>query len=210
MSEVTCRFIEENGTKAWLRVFWGKSPDCPSHGYHNARLPLVETDTLADWDLGGTPEDYPDDRWPSVCEHCGAAVPDDLKPELPYNEQVHRQVFRQRRYTTASGRPEIGDMFWTTWRLTPAEGGGTECSCTWSNCDGRHLYVILPDGHEWDTSSRASNCTMKDDKTHRCWVLSGEPPNVTSSKTGHTCRAGAGSVATGKWHGFLRNGKLTG
>jgi len=215
MAELSCRFIKENGTKAWLRVFWG-SQECLNRwgpgrpGHHNARVPLTETDVVADWDLGGSADDYPDDRWSSVCDHCSEAVPlEKLGPDLPYNEQVHRQVFRKRRYNTASGAPEPGDMFYSIWRQVPTENG-TRCSCTWSNCDGQHLYVILPNGSEWDVDSRARNCTLKDDETHRCWVRVGDPPNVTAGKTGHTCSAGAGSIAVPGWHGFLRGGKLVG
>ena len=126
-------------------------------------------------------------------------------------EGAKRQVSRKRRYTTDSGRPEIGNMYYVTWLQVAAEDGvGTSCSCTWSNCDGRHLYVILPNGWEWDSDGRASNCTLPDEKTHRCWVRTGEPPLVTAGKQGHTCSAGAGSIAPPGWHGFLRNGKLVG
>lgn len=195
---VTCRFIEENGTKAWLRVYWG-STECGG-SYHNAQVPLTETDTLEAWDLGGKPEDYPDDRWPTSCERCGASVP---------SVDIHRQVFRQRRYNTPSGSPEPGDMFWVTWRHYRFPNG-TKTSCDWDDCDGKHLQVILPNGYGWDADGRASNCTMPNDRLHRCWVRHGDPPNVTVDKNGRTCAAGAGSIAVTGFHGFLRGGKLIG
>ena len=74
--------------------------------------------------------------------------------------------------------------------------------------DGRYLIVRLPDGHDWCIDARASNCTMRDDKVHHCWVRRGEPPNLHVDKSGFTCRAGAGSIQTNKWHGFLHNGAL--
>jgi len=54
--------------------------------------------------------------------------------------------------------------------------------------------------------SRASNCTLPDDNVHKCWVRHGEAPNFTVDKNGATCAAGAGSIQTSNWHGFLRNG----
>jgi hypothetical protein len=69
--------------------------------------------------------------------------------------------------------------------------------------------VVLPNGHIWDVDGRASNCDMKEDRTHRCWVRHGDPPNVHVDKNGHTCHAGAGSILSGNYHGFLHNGELT-
>ncbi len=77
--------------------------------------------------------------------------------------------------------------------------------------DGLTLVVAVPDGsgtHHWIVDSRASNCTKKDDDVHKCWIRHGVPPNVTVDKNGNTCSAGAGSIQTDKWHGFLRNGYL--
>ena len=89
----------------------------------------------------------------------------------------------------------------------------------WNNDDGFHLHVMLPGppnedgtisdfGHPWDVDSRANNCTLPDDRIHRCWVREGTQPNVSVSKNGHTCAAGAGSIRVAWWHGFLRNGIL--
>lgn len=82
------------------------------------------------------------------------------------------------------------------------------CYSKWTNCDGKHYEIICPDGHFWDPNSRASNCTMKEEGTHRCWVLHGEAPNLHADKNGHTCQAGGGSIAAPGWHGFLTNGVL--
>lgn len=97
-------------------------------------------------------------------------------------------------------RPAPGSMFWIRF-------SGGACSTHEPPCD-RHLMVVCPDGHCWDIDSRAKNCTMKDDKVHRCWVRHGEPPKITVDKKGLTCKAGAGSIQTPDWHGFLRNGEL--
>lgn len=77
--------------------------------------------------------------------------------------------------------------------------------------DGRALWCQLPDGHVWGIDGMANNCTMRDDTVHRCWVRRGRPEDGTLhvGKDGHTCAAGAGSIATPKFHGFLhvRNGR---
>lgn len=74
--------------------------------------------------------------------------------------------------------------------------------------DGRVLTVICPDGRPWTIDSRASNCTMPQDNDHYCWVRTGSPEtgDLSVHKDGHTCGAGAGSIDTGSYHGFLREG----
>jgi hypothetical protein len=70
--------------------------------------------------------------------------------------------------------------------------------------------VRCPDGHDWCVDSEASNCTRKNEE-HHCWVRHGYPPecNVTVDKNDpNTCHAGAGSIQTPGWHGFLRDGIL--
>lgn len=76
--------------------------------------------------------------------------------------------------------------------------------------DGRALAVILPNGHAWHIDSRASNCTLPADCAHRCWVRSGRPEDgsLHVDKNGPTCAAGAGSIQSGDYHGFLHHGQL--
>jgi len=95
----------------------------------------------------------------------------------------------------------IGAMFYLTFSGGHCENHDPPCE--------RHLVVICPNGHWWNIDSRCSNCTLKDDKAHRCWVRHGEPPNITVDKNGLTCSAGAGSIQAGDYHGFLQNGSLT-
>lgn len=73
--------------------------------------------------------------------------------------------------------------------------------------DGKS-YVVKTPGGEWMIDGRASNCTLPDDDTHKCWCRHGEAPNFTVDKVGNTCAAGAGSIIVGTYHGFLRNGEL--
>ena len=198
------KLIKEIGTRAFLRVYWHTDSDCPKYGCHNVMVPLMDSDKPEDWDLGGKPEDYSPERWPTKCDHCGAPV-----PSGDSGIEVNYQIFRRRLYDTASGNPEPGDIFWAPWKHDPK---WQKFYCPWDDCnDPRgHLICVLPNGFEWDIDSRANNCTMPNDKTHRCWVRHGEPPNIHVDKNGHTCQAGAGSILSGNYHGFLHNGELTG
>lgn len=198
MAEVTCRFIEHVGWRARIIALWD---NCPKGYSHSGRVVVDEImDPKANPKAEGGLDKYADHPgWDTMtCDKCGEAPPNP--------EEVKRAFGWKRFFPTETGKPEIGDMFWLPCR-SMLYGG--KCF-NWDNCEGKHLHVLLPDGHEWDVDGRAKNCTMKDDRSHRCWVREGDPPNVTAGKTGHTCSAGAGSIATGKWHGFLRGGKLIG
>jgi hypothetical protein len=150
-----------------------------------------------------------DSRWPKKCDHC----------DYVFVDADERQLFDLRVYADAEGHEFVlpgyivrgvaiapaGAMYWSWWRH---QNGGC---FAWDNCaDPRgHLNVVCPGGSQWDIDSRASNCTMPDDRSHRCWVRHGEAPIVTVDKSGKTCAAGAGSIAAGTYHGFLQNGELT-
>lgn len=57
--------------------------------------------------------------------------------------------------------------------------------------------------------ARASNCTMPDDKIHKCWVRHGTfGGELHVDKNGVTCAAVAGSIICGAYHGFLHHGHL--
>lgn len=70
--------------------------------------------------------------------------------------------------------------------------------------DGKRLFVQTPKGI-WFIDGRASNCTRKNDHTHRCWVRHGsaEEGTLRVDKFGDTCRAGAGSIRIGDYHARL-------
>jgi hypothetical protein len=207
---VQCRMTKIVGTRISLRVYWGgriedgETDECPNclgkggKGYHNAHTYLYDTPEINAYKAGGEISDHPDDRWPTKCEHCPALVPPTAK----------RSVFHQRLWETPTGFLEPGYMFYETWMHEDRDGNPRPC-IYWDNCPGRHLIVILPNGDQWDSDCRASNCDRKDDRTHRCWVKSGEPPVVTAGKGGDTCGAGGGSIWSGSFHGFLRNGILS-
>lgn len=148
-----------------------------------------------------------DPRWPIACEACGE----------PFTEKDEYQLFGRQLFV----RPDTGEVMttndappgacWDAWWITERRKGGPTGVGWMVGDDHRCLMVKCPDGHDWMIDARASNCTMKDDNAHHCWVRHGRPEDGTLhvDKNGHTCQAGGGSIDTGKWHGFLHNGHLT-
>jgi hypothetical protein len=229
------RYIQEIGTRGQLRIYWdletltGLEPltqypgefsrsftsgqTCPNScgggkpGYHNAMKLIRDDPTLDAWGAFGRQEDYPAEEWPTHCSDCGALVPEGsrLTQVGQSGFVVHHQIFSTSLYNTASGKPEPGDLYESRWHQ------GDPCPF-WDNCSGLHLWAILPNGDHWDIDSRASNCTMRDDRTHRCWIRTGSLENgmIHVDKNGHTCAAGAGSIAVPGWHGFLHHGHFNG
>jgi len=141
-----------------------------------------------------------DPRWPKTCE-CGHE----------FTASDHWQIFTDTIYKRADTGEEVSirvsepGMMWDAWWMPDCYKGA----------DGRCLVVVCPDRHEWMIDGVASNCTMRDDRNHRCWVRHGEPPNLTVDKdvrpettpsAATTCEAGAGSIQTSNYHGFLRGG----
>jgi len=104
----------------------------------------------------------------------------------------------------------VGAMWFATWyRREPTPAGEVaRFGWDWDNQYEAPLFVRTPGG-DWNIDSRANNCTLKNDRLHRCWIRHGVPPNVTVDKAGKTCSAGAGSIQAGTYHGFLKNGQLT-
>lgn len=101
-----------------------------------------------------------------------------------------------------------GAMWFATWFMNDEVPPRNFVSGGWTNNFEPSLIVRTPGG-DWDVDSRAGNCTMKEDKLHRCWCRHGVAPNVTVDKNGRTCAAGGGSIICGNYHGFLQNGHLT-
>lgn len=246
--EWATRFLEPIGVRASLRIYWGGTAEyvdgkepadpCPNAygkghpGIHNAQVHLLDSPVLNDWEVGGSIAEYAEERWPTKCDHCGKVAPPQTvlrrccthKDCTAMRPVVMRQIFRRTLYQTQVGdkmvvrdEMEPGDMYYADWFSCVPEPGG--CHHGWSNCDGKHLIVILPSPHHhpWDVDGRASNCTLKDDTTHRCWVRHGDPRteavHVDKAVPGHlsgtTCSAGAGSIQADGWHGFLHHGKIT-
>lgn len=171
--------------------------------YCNAMAPFDEVEaeprvTIKAHDEADAPPPN-DPRWPQFCDACA----------LPFDQDDPRQVFNERLYRRLDTGAE------TEWE---AAGVGAVRDCWWisdrpayTGADGRSLEVRLPDGTTWMIDSRCSNCTKPDDNTHKCWVRHGRPEDgsLHVDKNGDTCSAGAGSIQTKQWHGWLHNGALT-
>lgn len=202
MNPVPVRFLIEVGMVAYLRSYYSRENEpCPIHGYHNAMTELTRTRTIADWKAGGDDNDYPLSSYPATCE-CGYV----------FQDYATRHIFRKRLYQTLDGKEvtygelQVGDVFYMNNHFHE-----DRCPARWTNCDGRHLHCVVPGNNHWDIDSRASNCTMKDDTTHRCWVRHGDPAKgeiLHVDKAGITCQAGAGSIVVPEWHGFLHHNQL--
>jgi hypothetical protein len=202
MDNVKCFWIEPSGTlKVRLRRYVGFDESrCSVGGYHNAHSEEVERrpHTAGTYISQGGPEvfeRYPktDPRWPTRCA-CGYAFQD----SDAWQEFVD-QIYVDKKGREYLLRDNVPGMMYDAWWLHDTQYVGA---------DGRSIMVVCPDGHEWCIDSRASNCDMKKDTEHKCWIRHGEPPMLTVDKNGKTCGAGAGSIQTPKWHGFLVNGKF--
>lgn len=149
-----------------------------------------EQDDQLDWDR---------QTWPRSCPACGRIFDFD-HADLPTRSSTTSRQYRN----TATG-----EVARTSRELPP---GALYDAYWWHGIrkgpDGRSLVCVLPNGHHWHIDSRASNCGRPDDDEHRCWVRHGEPPAIHVDKNGNTCPAGAGSIQSGDWHGFLHHGVL--
>ena len=191
---------DRSGRALLRRYVSGSECSASEIGCHNAsvpigRFPVVHGEQSADgrnnYERSPDPSEYADDtRWPTACP-CGYV----------FMADDEWQVNCQHIYASDTGvettlrNPPPGAM-WDAWWMP------------WKGPDGKSLMVMTPDGHPWNIDGPASNCDMPDDREHRCWVRHGEPPNIHVDKNGRTCGAGAGSIQTPKWHGFLTNGVL--
>lgn len=167
------------------------------YSYHDATVPLDRVPRNDQASGDNWPHD--DSRWPTACAKCGREF-------LPGDNW---QLFHEALYR----RTDTGEVM--SWPQLPV---GAVRSLSWlegraeyTGPDGRSLECKTPGG-DWIIDSRAKNCTMPEDTAHKCWVRHGRPEDGTLhvDKNGLTCAAGAGSIATKTWHGFLHNGELIG
>lgn len=190
----TCFLLEPTGRqRRWLRRYirHAEGWTC-AEGWHEARTLLDEVDERQP---SGDSWPHEDERWPRTCSQCSYAFSPDDQWQL-FVESLWRRSDTGE-VTTVREAP-AGAMWYADWITVDR----------WKGPDGRTLMCKTPGG-EWMIDGQASNCTLPNDEEHRCWVRTGEPPRVTAGKTGRTCSAGAGSIACGSYHGFLRDGVLT-
>jgi hypothetical protein len=189
MSDLKCRFVEPSGEVFHFVVY---SKGMAEGGcYHRTEFPITEAEFDNDYDR--LKAQYAGKE--TTCGKCGQVF-----------APVGHTASGTTQWNTEDGKLHPGDMWWVK-HLHDEDG---RCRIPgWEDCDPRgHLNVMLPNGRVWDIDSRASNCTMKEDKNHRCWVRHGEPPHITVDKDGVTCQAGAGSIQAGDYHGFLQDGEI--
>lgn len=169
-------------------------------GYHSAKV-LLDSAVPDPGQASSDSWAHDDPRWPPECDKgCGYRFADDDVWQLfTWHEYTSAQRPGET-FVLAPGETIPGAMWDATW-------------WPWKGPDGRSLCVVLPNGHEWGIDARASNCGLPDDpstppeeRKHWCWVRHGEPPDITVDKAGPTCNAGGGSILSGDYHGFLRNG----
>lgn len=207
---IQCFFIKETGkTVLSLRRYCNGITECTTNNGigHTAQVGIeekgdVDTDGyVRDIERGELFEKYKD-NFPVKCD-CG----------YEFTDADPKQIYSKREYIDAQGNTmtlrsaAVGAMWYADYYM---HEGTNFCK----GPDG-HCLVVRTPGGDWIVDSRASNCTLPDDDVHKCWVRSGEPPNITVGKAGFTCSAGAGSIAIGTqgtpnyYHGFLQNGELT-
>ena len=169
-------------------------------GWHEAKVWVGQEDAV--FDQGGRflvqPQTTPhnDQLWPRVCERdCGYVFTED-DPWQELRELLYQRAVAPGETFTRREAP-VGAM-WDAWWLP------------WRGLDGISLMVRLPNGNDWSVDSKARNCTLPGQE-HFCWVRHDEPKRarVTVDKNGQTCSAGAGSIASDDYHGFLMAGVLT-
>lgn len=205
-----------------LRTYVAGEEKCPvgesGFPYHNVIVPWLRVPAVWVLDaegrrslavsVGETPEPYSlegpprtDVRWPIQC-HCGFL----FRVTDPYQVMqylVYRRVDTGAEVGSLRDGMPIGAMWDAYWYPSWYRGP-----------DGLCLVVMTPGG-EWTVDFEASNCTDPAAKhggvrTHYCWVRHGDPTkgNVHVDKRGVTCKAGAGSILQGTYHGFLHDGWL--
>lgn len=199
---VKCFLLEPTDqVSQYLRRYGSYEDKCPvNSSYHNARVFIGDQPAALCRHIDGQPvhgDVYPhaDPSWPT---HCGCGYRFKDTDAWQYSPETIYACKANGLRTTLREAP-VGAMWWATW-LEDTDFVGL---------DGKSLVVRLPNNHDWHVDSRAGNCTLPKDRVHKCWCRHGAAPLITVDKNGHTCSAGAGSIQTSNWHGFLRNGYLT-
>ena len=203
-----CFVIEPTGeVEVWLRRYSHRTNEvCPIRGfYHDAHTVIIKSipaeSTAKDYE-GNTNTigdffDHGDPRWPTHCQ-CGYEM-------KPYDEWQYFPQTLYRRLDDPSVRPfllrdaPVGAL-WRSEHMEEYE--------RYRGVDGQS-WTVRTYGGDWLIDGPANNCTMKDDRVHKCWCRHGTAPEFHVDKNGVTCQAGAGSIVCGDYHGFLHNGWLT-
>lgn len=172
---------------------------CPAYEYGHwghAKLPRMaesDYDSKALWADPATP-------WPTICERCGTDFSSENWRRSSGFEHLYVCKVTGEELLLRDAMP--GALYFAPWLDTIFTPQREHC-----------INVVLPDGTTWTIDAQASNCSIPDDHRqlqHHCWVIDADCDleHLTVGKNGPTCAAGAGSIQTDKWHGFLQNGFL--
>ena len=188
---------------------WSKGGGKPGCNASTETLEIVpffmypEGHDLAGCHMRPAEVDHDDPRWPTHCDSCGEPF---THGEL---WQENGDVIMRVTAIVPGAAVNVGDEFEFK-KMPPGAIWEALWAREWAKgFDGRAYMCRLPDMHDWQIDSEANNCTRKGDRTHRCWIREGEAPFLNISKNGPTCSAGAGSIQSPNYHGFLQHGVLT-
>lgn len=220
MEPISCYLVEPTGDYTWsLSAYDESNTVCPNRTNKLGHAGEVDMGVFTK-DAGPDYPEYDDPIWPKTCHYCQCPISYVMKSGCgSLSGSPHYRRLDKPEIILRSPLPP-GAMYYNddeTVRLGP---------------DGRSLVVVLPNGNHWYVDSIAGNCTVPckcgklydahnrgqtdckfqpiDEGKHRCWVRHGVPRagTVHVDKAGLTCNAGAGSIQSSDWHGFLTNGKL--
>lgn len=222
MEPIKCFFLEPTGVEKMGLRRYGSDSDCMTKcptGWHDATTDIgrCSVEEAPQLQRVYADERRDDPRWPKTCEKCGY----EFKPTDAYQlftQQVYRRVDTGEELTLREA--PAGAMYYADWMIDRWDGWDKSKSLPWGPGPDGHFLVVKcpPAGREWNVDSRASNCDLKEDNEHKCWVRHGSiavpNPDITVDKNGLTCNAGAGSIIINNssggmvWHGHLKNGYL--
>ncbi|MDQ4119906.1 MAG: hypothetical protein M3209_00380 [Acidobacteriota bacterium] len=207
MSRVKCFFAKET-TKVRRYLRRHASGACPSkyRTFHNAErlfdeieVPVPNGDGCESDErmISEAPEENEKSGYPTECEYCDYRFSDSDGYQFR-TERLYRNEETSELYALRDLPP--GAIYYASWMDRIYKPQLEHC-----------IIVILPNGNPWMIDSQANNCTIPEDhnqRQHHCWIIEGKLPTINVSKNGKTCQAGAGSILSGSYHGFLRNGYL--
>lgn len=201
MSKLTkCFWAQPSGQKLVTLVTIANFDTCPgSEEYHRAEatVAMLSASERAEREKYWADNQHPE--WPTHCDTCRTLI----EPEDRIHSIAECLLFERMDTGEFKRLHEFG-----AGTIFPTPSEWLNLGLEWDNLPNRPAYGIKTPGGIWYPDKRAKNCTLPDDREHRCWVIHGEPPNLTINKLGHTCEAGNGSVLLGSWHGSVSDGYL--
>ena len=185
------------------QTVWAYSKGCPgSTGQHVAEVVVATLALPVDQPLPSVKFEWPHGQ-PMICHYCNQEFAGSVESTGSGRHWIRADTGEVKRRISDFGP---GAMWYAYWY--DKDGQQRYYGWDWDNQFEPPLMVATPGG-DWCIDSRAPNCNMPEERTHRCWIRHGQPPDITVDKNGFTCGAGAGSIQSGSYHGFLRDGYLT-